>query len=76
MAVYDECREVPEVGEGLNTEARVTLYGINDKPGREQKLIRVSEKDGGRFISYNPCWSNPDGSRPIGEWVFEVPKWS
>jgi len=63
-------REKPEVGEGLNKEAVITL---NVRPTRtdmklksadllRERLARISEDFGGKFISYD-----------MEKWIFRVP---
>lgn len=69
LTLYPE-REKPDIGQGLNKEAVVTL---NVKPTRndvkpksleqlQQRLSKLSEEFGGKFISYD-----------MEKWIFRVP---
>jgi len=69
LTLYPD-REKPDIGQGLNKEAVVTL---NVKPTRndvkpksleqlQQRLSKLSEEFGGKFISYD-----------MEKWIFRVP---
>ncbi|XP_019188865.1 PREDICTED: nuclear pore complex protein NUP98B-like isoform X2 [Ipomoea nil] len=77
VIVYMDDSKKPQVGEGLNKAAEVTLLNvkcINKKTGEEYKdghlvdkyknlLIRKSAEQGAEFVSYDPV---------KGEWKFKV----
>ncbi|KAH9625539.1 hypothetical protein KSS87_020335, partial [Heliosperma pusillum] len=76
VIVYEDEHEKPEIGEGLNKRAEVTLLHVkcSDKTGKEyksgkmvdkfaEKLKKVAENQGAEFVSY-------DGV--TGVWKFQV----
>lgn len=69
LTLYPD-REKPKVGEALNKEAVVTLIvrpsrsdrKLHNQDALRQRLAKISEEFGGRFISYNDS-----------NWIFRVP---
>eukprot|EP01105_Mastigella_eilhardi_P019859 TRINITY_DN468_c0_g2_i5.p1 TRINITY_DN468_c0_g2~~TRINITY_DN468_c0_g2_i5.p1 ORF type:complete len:1800 (+),score=412.55 TRINITY_DN468_c0_g2_i5:274-5400(+) len=73
LTVYPEGVEKPEVGNGLNKSAVITLHGCFPKSGRSgaaryaQTIEKATQRFGGRLISY---------SKDTGDWVFAVEHFS
>ena len=81
LQVYLDVEDKPEVGEGLNRAAEVTLHKVykldkaTNRPSTdpadfekyERKLKKLAAAQGARFVSY-------DGRS--GTWVFEVEHFS
>ncbi|XP_074266493.1 nuclear pore complex protein NUP98A-like [Silene latifolia] len=76
VIVYEDEHEKPEIGEGLNKQAEVTLLNVkcSDKTGKEyksgkmvdkflEKLKKVAEEQGAEFVSYDAV---------NGVWKFQV----
>ncbi|XP_074268615.1 uncharacterized protein LOC141591985 [Silene latifolia] len=76
VIVYEDEHEKPEIGEGLNKQAEVTLLNVkcSDKTGKEyksgkmvdkflEKLKKVAEDQGAEFVSYDAV---------NGVWKFQV----
>lgn len=75
IVVYGDEGAKPEVGQGLNKPAEVTLivqieFSVNDVAYLRQiesKLKAITERQGAEFISFDPLY---------GEWKFVVPHFS